>query len=59
MTPPETLRSVHGLHWEIPPVGLLVITAPSHARPDMVAVGLRDLERCVGNAARGDDMLLH
>jgi hypothetical protein len=25
----------------------------------MVAVGLRDLERCVGNAARGDDMLLH
>ncbi len=57
-TPPEALSSVHGLHREIPPVGLLFITAPSHAWPDMAAVGQRDLERRVGEAARGDDMLL-
>jgi hypothetical protein len=57
-TPLEAFSSMHRLHWEDPPVGLLIFATPSHTRLDIVAVGQRLTVRCVGKAAHGDNMLL-
>ncbi len=57
-TPPEPLRSVDELHWEIPPVRFPIVPTPSHARPSHTPGRAREIQSRVRKDADGDDVLL-
>ncbi len=57
-TPPEPLRSVDGLHQEIPPVRLLIVPTPSDARPSHTPGRAREIQSRIRKDADGNDVLL-
>jgi hypothetical protein len=57
-TPPKILRSVHALHREVPPVGLLVVATAGNARPNYTPGRAHEIQSCVREDTDGDDVLL-
>jgi hypothetical protein len=57
-TPPNPICSIHILLREIPPARFLVICYAGDAGPDMPALQVRHLQRCVRKAADSYIVLL-
>ncbi len=56
--PRDPLRSIHGLHREIPPVWLLVVPSPSDAGPSHMLGRARKIQSRIREDEDGDDILL-